>query len=417
MRWSKFGAAALVVALLLWYSLFSPQDTPLNGSHSSTLNIAPTFRFGFNLDSFDIEEFTIAPGLILGDLLVNSGVTYPAIDALVKVAGDTYPFRKLRAGKNCAFVRKAGHGAIECVVYEPDPYRYVRYHIGDSIGVEVVERKIERCIEMSAGIVTSSLWSAMESTGHSWELIDLMENALAWSVDFHHVQKHDEFRLVYEQNYVRGEPVGIGKLLGAYFKSGAKEYYSIWFDSGDYQGYYDLEGRPMKSAFLKAPVKYSRISSRFSHSRFHPILKQHRGHFGTDYAAPYGTPIVAVADGIVTIAGYTSGNGNYVKIRHNEVYETQYLHMQKFAAGIKAGTPVKQNDVIGYVGSTGLATVPRVCFRFWKHGKQVDHLRENLPNPEPMRAEHFPVFERVRSEIVPQLRTSSVASVTVKPTP
>lgn len=414
MGWRKLGVFAVITASLLIYISHKFQISSTSEASFASFDLAPTFKFGFNLDSFTVEEFTLEPGLVLGELLANTGVTYPVIDELVNVAQDRYSVRKLRAGKTCALVRKAGHGAVECFVYEPDPFSYVRYHVGDTIGVEVIERDVEVCTEISMGSITSSLWSAMEESGHAYELIDMMEDALAWQVDFHHVQKGDEFRLVYEHKYVRGEPAGIGKLLGAYYRTGNKEYYSIWYESGKYKGFYDQNARPMKSAFLKAPVKFSRISSRFSNNRFHPILKRYKGHFGTDYAAPYGTPIVAVADGIITKAGYTGGNGNYVKIRHDDVYETQYLHMQKFASGIRTGTHVKQNDVIGYVGSTGLATGPHVCFRFWKNGKQVDHLREYLPNPEPMRAEDIPDFERVKAQILPQLQNGMTAS---KPRP
>ena len=159
----------------------------------------------------------------------------------------------------------------------------------------------------------------------------------------------------------------------------------------------------MKRAFLKAPVRYRRISSRYNPRRFHPVLKRYKGHYGTDYAADPGTKIMAVADGVVTKASYTKNNGNYVKIRHDKTYETQYLHMQGFARGIKSGTRVSQGDVIGYVGSTGLATGPHVCFRFWKNGKQVDHLRENLPPPEPMPDEELPAFYKVRDDVMPQL--------------
>jgi murein DD-endopeptidase MepM/ murein hydrolase activator NlpD len=168
----------------------------------------------------------------------------------------------------------------------------------------------------------------------------------------------------------------------------------------------------MKRAFLKAPVKFSRISSRYSNRRFHPVLKRYKGHYGTDYAAPHGTPIVAVANGVVTATSYTKNNGNYVKLRHDDVYETQYLHMQRFARGIRPGVHVSQGDVIGYVGATGLATGPHVCFRFWKNGRQVDHLRENLPPPEPMPDEDIPAFEKVKADILPFLRDPVYNSIT-----
>jgi murein DD-endopeptidase MepM/ murein hydrolase activator NlpD len=248
----------------------------------------------------------------------------------------------------------------------------------------------------------------MENLGHPKGLILRMEDALAWSVSFYHVQSGDAYKVIYEHEYIDGVPVGVGKLLGASFETGGKEIFSIYFDGDNYSGYYDEEGRPMKRAFLKAPVRYSRISSRYSLRRFHPVQKRYKGHFGTDYAADYGTPIMAVADGKITKASYTKGNGNYVKVRHDRTYETQYLHMSKFAKGIKPGGSVKQGDVIGYVGATGLATGPHVCFRFWKNGKQVDHLKENLPPPEPMPDESMPDFEKVRDAIVPQLARISV---------
>ena len=225
----------------------------------------------------------------------------------------------------------------------------------------------------------------MMDQGLSFELAAKMEDALQWSIDFHHLQKEDQFKIVYDQNYIDGKKVGVGKVHAAYFKNAnLNEYYAIFYNNGDESGFYDLEGKPMKRAFLKAPLKYSRISSYYNPNRFHPILKRRRPHYGTDYAAPYGTPIYAVGDGYVTKASYTKGNGRYVKIRHDDTYETQYLHMQGFAKGIKSGVHVRQGQVIGYVGSTGLATGPHVCFRFWKNGRQINHLKLTFPPSDPL---------------------------------
>ena len=257
--------------------------------------------------------------------------------------------------------------------------------------------------KVSAGSIESSLWNAMVDNGMSFELTARMEDALQWSIDFHHLQKGDQFKLVYDENYIEGKPVGVGQVHAAYYKNFDNEYYAIYYPEGKHQGYYDLEGRPMKAFFLKAPVKYSRISSYYNLNRFHPILKRRRPHFGTDYAAPYGTPIYAVGNGVVTKASYTKGNGNFVKIKHDKVYETQYLHMQSFAKGISSGVHVKQGQVIGYVGSTGLATGPHVCFRFWKNGKQVNHLRLNFPPPEPIPESEIPEFKKIRDEFLAQL--------------
>jgi murein DD-endopeptidase MepM/ murein hydrolase activator NlpD len=226
-----------------------------------------------------------------------------------------------------------------------------------------------------------------------------MEDALASSVDFYHTQSGDEFKLIFEKKYVNGEEVGYGKLIGANYTNETGSHYSVFYQNGEYNGYYDEEGRPAKSTFLRAPVKHVRISSGFSMRRFHPIRRQSIPHLGTDYAAPYGTPIIAVADGVVSQAAYGGNNGRFVKLRHDKVYETQYLHMQGFARGIRPGVRVKQGQTIGYVGSTGLATGPHVCFRFWKNGRQVNHLREVFQPAKPMPQSELPKFFELRDRI------------------
>jgi len=183
-----------------------------------------------------------------------------------------------------------------------------------------------------------------------------------------------------------------------YFYHGGREIEGYRFEQDTIKGYFDGDGVNLRRVFLRAPIEYGRISSRYSHSRLHPIHGDRRPHLGTDYAAPHGTPILAVGDGVVTRASYTAGNGNYVRIRHNSVYETQYLHMSRFATGIRPGTRVSQGDVIGYVGSTGLATGPHVCFRFWKNGRQVDHLRLEFPSGDPLPEVYMETFlEKVDS--------------------
>ena len=251
----------------------------------------------------------------------------------------------------------------------------------------VLRKKNCRYVQKSLLILVSSrvsLWNAMTDAGIPYDLIDKMEDVFAWSLDFYHLQKGDRFKLIYEKQYVGDEYIGTGKILAALFENSGNKHNAVQFDTEDYNGYFDLEARPMKKAFLKAPVKYSRISSRYNPRRFHPVLKRHKSHLGTDYAAPKGTPIYAIANGVVTKASFNRGNGNYVKIKHSDQIQTQYLHMRNFRKGIASGVQVQQGEVIGYVGQTGLATGPHVCFRFWKNGKQVDHLKENLPPPAPM---------------------------------
>lgn len=412
----RYALPALLLGMLICFFFLVRSGTlpPANERDFSleSVILPPQFAYGFNLDSFDIDRFELEPNQFLGDILADRGVGYSDIATLTEVARNVYSVRKLRAGSPCAIVRRKGTGLVECFVYEPSPYTYVRYHIFDEPCVDIVERDVEVCIESGYGVIESSLWLSMENLGHQYALISRMEDALAWSVDFHHLQRGDSYKLLYEQKYIDGAPVGIGNLLGVSFQpTGQDPVYSVYFESDNYNGFFDEQGRPMKRAFLKAPVRYSRISSRYSLRRYHPILKRYKGHFGTDYAADYGTPIMAVADGTVTHAAYTRGNGNYIKIRHDDVYETQYLHMSRFATHMRAGRHVRQGEVIGYVGSTGLATGPHVCFRFWKNGRQVDHLRENLPPPDPMPREQMPEYLQVRDQIIPELESIQVVSL------
>lgn len=359
--------------------------------------------YGFHPDSFFIEENILRPNQILGEILAQAGVAYRLIDQVARKAEDVFSVRQLRHGNKFAVVRRDSCSPASYFIYEPDPFRYVLYGFENEPDVRIVEREVESKTQTASGIIMNSLWVSMEESGYDYGLISRMEDALAWSVDFHHIQKGDAYKLIFEEQYVEGKPVGIGKLLGAWFKSGNATIYSVYYETEKYKGFYDPQGRPMKRAFLKAPVKYSRISSRYSRRRYHPVLKTYRGHYGTDYAAGYGTPIVTVADGTISKASYTSGNGNYIKIRHDQTYETQYLHMQRFAKGIRPGVRVKQGQTIGYVGSTGLATGPHVCFRFWKKGRQVDHLRENLPPPDPLPDDEIQDYFKVSKEMIAHL--------------
>ena len=357
----------------------------------------PTIKYGFAIDTFQLVlEDTIRNGQFLGTILNNQKMNYLAIEQLEKNAKSVFDVRQLRVNKPYTILSRDTSQTADYFIYEPSVYEYIVFHLQGDLQVEKIVRPITTEVRAAAGIIESSLWNALTDNGMSYELAAKMEDALQWSIDFHHLQKGDKFKMVYEQNFIDGEPVGVGSVHAAYYKNYSKEFYSIYHKNGEFDSYYDLEGRPMNSGFLRSPVKYSRISSHFNMNRFHPILKRRRPHLGTDYAAPYGTPILAVGSGVVVEATRRGGNGNFVKIKHDETYQTQYLHMQKFAPGIRAGVHVKQGDVIGYVGSTGLATGPHVCFRFWQNGKQVNHLNLNFPPPEPLPASEMPVFTEAR---------------------
>jgi murein DD-endopeptidase MepM/ murein hydrolase activator NlpD len=306
--------------------------------------------------------------------------------------------RGLISGKSFTVLTKEGNEKPSHLIFEPNVYSYVRFDLEGDLCVEKVDYPIETRTVSVAGTIESTLWAALTRQGVNLEAADKMEDALKWSVDFSHTKEGDEFKIVYDENQIEGKSVGAGQVYAAYYKRDNKDYFAIWFQNGNYKGYYDLDGRPAAKGFLKSPVKYFRISSKFSRARMHPILRYVRPHFGTDYAAPYGTPIMAVGEGTVTEAAYSGGNGRYVKIKHDKIYQTQYLHMSRFAKGIRKGTRVSQGQIIGYVGSSGLATGPHVCFRFWKNGNQVNHLKLELPKaktlPKEILNEYFVVRDK-----------------------
>lgn len=420
-RIRKFDFLAIALIAVGLISAYNKYDSSKAHNPSDDINsdeteetLQKSYKYGFPEDEFVITEHTLFPDQFLSDILTKYEVNIGKIFELEQKAKDVFNVRNIRAGKKYAIVQKDSCSAATSFIYEPDPFRYVVYNLEDSIAIDIVEREVTTTIESAAGVVHSSLWLSMKEKGLSPVLIDKMEDALAWSIDFYHIQDGDRYKLVFERKYIDGEPVGIGQLLGAYYQNYDNEYYAVFYENEEYQGFYDLEGRPTKKGFLKAPVKFSRISSSFNMNRFHPILKRRKPHLGTDYAAPYGTPIIAVANGVVTDASYTKGNGKFVKIKHDKVYSTQYLHMQNFASGIKPGVHVKQGQTIGYVGSTGLATGPHVCYRFWKNGKQINHMNENFPPPEPMPKEELPNFMISRDAIINQLNQLEFEAVALE---
>ncbi len=363
----------------------------------------PEYQFGFDITQNKVESGIIKEGDVVGNILYDYGVKHKTIAKLAEKARNVYSLRGIRSNRNFHIVRETECGPAIAFVYEPGPLSYVVYDLTGETNVSVHERKYVTCTDIASGTIESSLWNALVGQGINPAVIDLMEEALASSVDFYHTQKGDEFKLVYERKFIGDKEVGLGKLLGAYYKNDLGPQYAVYYENGKYEGYYDYEGRPARSSFLRSPVKFSRISSSYNLRRFHPIKKRRIPHYGTDYAAPYGTPIRAVADGVIEKASRTKNNGKYIKIRHDKVYQTQYLHMQGFAKGMRVGKKVKQGETIGYVGSTGLATGPHVCFRFWKNGRQINHRKEVFKPADPLPEKELPRFYDKRDLIKEQL--------------
>ncbi len=356
-------------------------------------------KFGYDTTQYVFEEGRVKNNEIIGSILYWQDVPYFKIDKLVQKAKDVFNVRQIRANKKITFVRKDSCGELISLIYEPNDLSYIVFNLADSIYVKREFRPIETKIEFASGEVHTSLWNSMKDNNLSISIIDKMEDALSSEVDFYHAQKGDQYKLLFERKYIDDKPIAIGKLLGAYYYNDSPKY-AFYFKSNDYKGYYNYTGQATKKAFLRAPVRFSRISSGFSTRRFHPILHRVKAHYGTDYAAPYGTPILAVAAGTIIRKGYGKGNGNFITIRHDKTYTTTYLHMQRFAKSSKKGAHVTQGQVIGYIGSTGLATGPHVCFRMKKNGKPINHLRENFPSPEPLPDSVLTKFYVVRDSIL-----------------
>jgi len=406
---------AVTTLLLTRYQLYPIQASISGADLSKTLRsfpvVEPTQRFGFALDTFQVQEGVVESGDVIGDILQDCSMRYPDIQQLVNNADSVFNVSDFRIDKPYTILSRDTAQGADYLVYEPNVYEYIVFDLKKELSAHRFERPVEKRVRSAGGSIESSLWAAMDKNGIHPEVIVQMENALQWAVDFYHLQKDDEFQLIYDQHLIEGEQVGAGFVHTAYYKTGDNEHFAIYYEHPENPGYYDLKGRPMKKGFLKSPVKYSRISSYYNLNRYHPILKRRRPHLGTDYAAPYGTPIYAVGDGVVIAAAYTNGNGNYVKIKHSDAYTTQYLHMSKFAQGISSGVQVRQGQTIGYVGSTGLATGPHVCFRFWKNGRQVNHLRMSFPPPEPLPDEDLPDFIVKRDSMLQQLGFDPAAAV------
>ncbi len=348
-------------------------------------------RYGLSIDSFVCIEGQVGSNQFLADILLPHQVAYSLIDRMARDV-ELFDFRRLRAG-NPYTVLLGPDSTAQYFVYEENKTDYLVWRFeGDSVNgyrgskpVEIMQREI-------AAVINNSLYQSLMDAGASAELAVRLSDIYAWSVDFYKIQKGDRFKAVYEEKFVDGESVGIGVIQAAQFDYRGRTFHAYRFEQDGVASYFDEEGKSMKRAFLQAPLNYTRISSRYSLKRVHPVTKKVKAHLGTDYAAPTGTPIHTTGDGVVEAAGYTSGNGNYVKVKHNSTYTTQYLHMSKFAPGIRAGKAVKQGDVIGYVGSTGLATGPHLCYRFWKNGVQVDPFRENMPPSFPIKDALLPAF-------------------------
>jgi murein DD-endopeptidase MepM/ murein hydrolase activator NlpD len=410
-RWLGFlciitmaGAAALMNN----YYLPSLEKKMLAQVDSSSLEVMakePRVLYGMVLDDNHLViEDKIKRNERLGDILEQYNVPASIIHEISTLSRKIFDPRKIAANKKYTLIcDQDSLMRAKALVYEPNAIEYVVFKFGDSLSVDVMKRDVITVEKSVTGVISSTLSASIEEMGVSNDLTNRFVDIFGWQVDFQRLQKGDKFKLVYHENQVDGISIGIKQIDAIYFEHFGHDYWAIPFDQGDGVEYYDEQGKSMRKAFLKYPIEFTRISSRYNLNRFHPVQKRYKAHLGTDFAAPTGTPIRSAGDGVVLEAQYKSNNGNYVKIRHNATYTTQYLHMSRIASGVRAGMRVRQGETIGYVGSTGLASGPHLCYRFWKNGKQVDALRVDLPASQPIMKQHKESFDVIKTQLMQKL--------------
>lgn len=358
-----------------------------------------SFLYGIPVDSMTVIKAPVLPGQSLSDILTPHGIDGRTLELLIQRSAGTFDLRKIKAGNHYTLICEPGAAQKLCyLVYEHTPLTYVVFSLADTLNVTLGKKELTVVTDTLTGVIHSSLWNALAGSEQGAELALKMEEIFGWSVDFFGLQKGDSFKACYQKLMVENKVVGIERITSAWFNHYGKDIYAFWYEpdsSGKVADYFDDAGNSLRRAFLKAPLKFSRISSHFTGSRFHPVLKIYRAHHAVDYAAPKGTPVYAIGDGVVIAAGYSGGAGNLVKIRHNSVYTSQSCHFSKIAAGIKAGVRVKQGQIIGYVGSTGLSTGPHLDFRFYKNGAPVNPLKVESPPTNPVPDAYRAHFEKM----------------------
>lgn len=375
------------------------------------------YRYGLPIEYFSVRHDTVAPRQTLAELLMDYGLTASKVYALTSHCPDTvFDVRKVRAGQPCLLLTdKDSVATPRYFIYEITPKEYAVFDLTTN-KVTRGEHPSEWREHTCRGVVESSLWNAMVACDASPQLAVMLSHIFGWTIDFFGIQQGDEFRLIYEQEYIEERPINNFHIRAASFRASDSLYYAIPFVQEGEELYYNEKGNSLEGAFLKAPLDYYRISSRFTNSRYHPVLKRYRAHHGVDYAAPVGTPVYAIGSGKVIAKGYqANGGGNYVKIRHSSTYTTTYMHLSRFAKGLNVGDMVAQKEVIGYVGSTGLSTGPHLDFRVYENGKPVNPLTIKSQPKKPISEDNKEAFQVVCDSLVRRMEGMALKTVETQP--
>ncbi|MFB6272981.1 MAG: peptidoglycan DD-metalloendopeptidase family protein [Salinibacter sp.] len=400
--------AANLLPILLGASLLvgcqvgsTAPSSETNGS--DTQAEVQTDPFGIRAGRYTVKTGRVGRAETFSDLVDAYGVDYQTILALSEAARPAFDVQDLRVGRPYRVYVNPWLQKAQYVVYQISPVRYVLFDIRRPERTRIETRSVTHRWATVSGTVNGSLYESLVNNGGHPLLALRLSEVFAWQIDFFRLRAGDQFRLVYEKRSIGGTPVQPGEIVAAYVRHRGEDYYAFRFKGGETEAeYFNRQGQSLRRQLLKAPLQYSRISSGFTDRRYHPILKEYRPHHGVDYAAPRGTPVRSVGDGVVQFAGYDGPNGNYVKIRHNGTYTSGYLHLSDIA--VARGESVDQGETIGYVGSTGRSTGPHLDYRLWKHGTAVNPYTLELPPSQPVPLVHRDAFRKTVDALLPYLR-------------
>ena len=355
---------------------------------------APVLKYGLEIEKYEVVPGEIGKGDFFGSIMENFGVGANQVQKILKASEGVFDVRKIKFGSQYeVLVEKDTLGEAAFFVYELDNLSYAVVSLKDSLYARIYEKEVEAVLKRARATISTSLWNDVQQAGIPPLMALRLSDVYDCTIDFFGLQKGDWFEVMYEELMHEGEYMGLGKIYYAQFNHAGKTYDAIRFNAGENSSvFWNGKGESLKKAFLKAPLNFTRISSRFTYARKHPVLKIVRPHTGVDYAAPSGTPVVALGDGVVTHRGWAGGGGNTIKIKHPGNYVTSYMHLRGYAKGIVKGSRVTRGQLIGYVGSTGLSTGPHLDFRVYKNGKPIDPLKMESPSVEPVSKEDMPAF-------------------------
>jgi murein DD-endopeptidase MepM/ murein hydrolase activator NlpD len=397
----------LLLAIIAYWILYTRYITLRQQSvtpDSAIIEKTVPRMFGLAIDSFNIETGIVERDQNLGQILQKYTLPERALTQLLLYTGNVFDVRKIRHGNNyTAFLSRDTLYRLQYLVYEHSPVDYVVFDFIDSVKVTLKQKDITIVKKKVHGDINTSLWDAITNNNINPLVALELSEMYAWTVDFFGLQPGDHFTVIFDEQFVDTVSIGLGRIHAASFYHGGHVLLAIPFTQDSVETYFDADGNSLRRAFLKAPLRFNRISSRFSGSRLHPILKIRRPHYGVDYAAPIGTPVYTIGDGRIIEATYQSGSGRIVKVRHNGVYTSTYMHLSSFAKGLQAGRYVIQGELLGYVGSSGLSSGPHLDFRVYRNGSPIDPLKMESPPVNPVKPENRQAFDSVKTITIQML--------------